>query len=244
VVVDNGRHYRHSFKAGIVEASKNSKSLSAAPAMFRCTWAALFGEPPPFKCFVRSSVKLWRDVVAHYRTTAWVDSLRHDSFFLMADGSERKSKNILALYVVGFCSIEWEHVAVNSHYTYNVRVRDAVNLIDMGARHDAASNRKAVVWALTHYHGLELAACLGFICDNTASNSGEGIIGGFVAQIRRRYNVPWVRVPCTLHVVHIGWGHGRKVLMGPLPTMEQRFTVHLWNLQWLCYKEFGVQSPR
>jgi hypothetical protein len=122
VVVDNGRHYRHSFKAGIVEASKNSKSLSATPAMFRCTWAALFGEPPPFKCFVRSSVKLWRDVVAHYRTTAWVDSLRHDSFFLMADGSERKSKNILALYVVGFCSIEWEHVAVNSHYTYNVRV--------------------------------------------------------------------------------------------------------------------------
>ena len=122
MVVDNGRHYRHSFKAGIVEASKNSKSPSAAPAMFRCTWAALFGEPPPFKCFVRSSVKLWRDVVAHYRTTAWVDSLRHDSFFLMADGSERKSKNILALYVVGFCSIEWEHVAVNSHYTYNVRV--------------------------------------------------------------------------------------------------------------------------
>jgi hypothetical protein len=110
----NGRHYQHSFKVGMVEASKSAKSLRATPRMFKAVLGALLGDPPPpFPIFARSSMKVWRDVVAHYRTTAWVDSLRHDSFFLMADGSERKSKNILGIYVVGFCKTEWRHVAVN-----------------------------------------------------------------------------------------------------------------------------------
>jgi hypothetical protein len=83
------------------------------------------------------------------------------------------------------------------------------------------------------------------VCDNTSSNSGLGTTGGWVAQCNRFYkNCQIARIPCTCHVLHIGWGKGRVRLMGKLPSIKERFTHHAWNLYWLCYKEFGLQDPR
>jgi hypothetical protein len=69
--------------------------------------------------------------------------------------------------------------------------------MDFGKHKDAASDRKAVVWAIEEYHKLELKDALAFICDNTNSNSGTGKVGGFVVQISRQHGVPMFRIPCT-----------------------------------------------
>jgi hypothetical protein len=119
--------------------------------------------------------------------------------------------------------------------------------LDLGKLKDAASTRKAIVWAIQEFHKLELKDALGFICYNISGNSGLGKTGGFVIQIVRKYKhlgVRMFRIPCTSHVLHIGWGNGRVELMGKLPSIKERWTVHPWNLYWLCYKEFGLQDPK
>jgi hypothetical protein len=138
--------------------------------------------------------------------------------------------------------------------------------MDFGKYKDAASTNKAIAWAIGEYHKLELKLALAFICDNTNSNSGTGKVGGFVVQMSREHDIPMFRIPCTgicflisssfrhiigcsyspcsVHVLHIGWGAGRVHLMGKLPKISERFTVHPWNLYWLCYKELGKQDPR
>jgi hypothetical protein len=65
-----------------------------------------------------------------------------------------------------------------------------------------------------------------------------------VVHLNRFHGCKIARVPCTCHVLHIGWGKGRVKLMGKLPSIKDRFTHHPWNLYWLAYKEFGRQDPR
>jgi hypothetical protein len=104
---------------------------------------------------------------------------------------------------------------------------------------------RAFVWAVRDYHKLKLEDTTAVVCDNTSSNSGMGPTGGWVVQTNRFHpGCKICRIPCTCHVLHIGWGKGRTKLMGKLPSIKERFTDHPWNLYWLVYKEFGLQDPR
>lgn len=50
---------------------------------------------------------------------------------------------------------------------------------------------------------------LGFsVSDNTSANSGTSRVGGLFEQCKRKYGYSGNRLPCSLHVIHLGVSYG------------------------------------
>ena len=182
----------------------------------------------------RSTHTLFKVQSAAAETLAFIKELGSELYGVHGDGSKRGDRDVFEIIVFGWSKERHQPI------------HKVVSVLDLGSSGKSENLATAFMWCIETKLELNRARWLVSVSDSTNSMSGLGKKGGCFKIIREWYGDatnPMPRLPCVLHVVHLGWAHVRSIMYGgTIPGPRSREIIHAWNYLWDLWKELGAHN--